>query len=53
MDVNIFKAYRDCINEIDDYFEYKCESKKDQSFIHNVLEKLNSKVLNAFTEKVK
>lgn len=37
-DINIL--YRDAINQIDDYFEYRNESEKDRKFIHGVLNTL-------------
>lgn len=41
-DINI--AYREAINEVDDYFEYRNESKKDREFIHKVLIKLTNRL---------
>lgn len=37
-------AYRDTINRIDDFFEYRNESKKDRKFIHEQLDKLSEKM---------
>lgn len=33
-------AYRNFVNAIDDYFEYRCESKKDQKKVHQLLQNL-------------
>lgn len=33
-------AYMKAVNKIDDYFEYRCESKKDQQEVHKVLKEL-------------
>lgn len=34
--------YQRAINEIDDYFEYRMESKLDQKYVHYVLANLTS-----------
>lgn len=36
----ILSAYGSAINKIDDYFEYTCESKQDQEFVHKILDNL-------------
>lgn len=36
----ILSHYRKAINEIDDYFEYSMESKKDQKKVRKILAKL-------------
>lgn len=33
-------TYRKFVNAIDDYFEYRCESKKDQKKVHQLLQNL-------------
>lgn len=40
-------AYRTAINEIDDYFEYQCDSKKDQKEVHKILARLTKKIKKA------
>ena len=39
-----FQLYQNAINEIDDYFEYRNESKKDRKMVHSILEKLTRKL---------
>lgn len=34
-------AYIKTINELDDYFEYRCESKKDRAFVYKTIENLS------------
>lgn len=41
---DLFNVYVNHLNEIDDYFEYRCESKRDQSYVHTILNKLTIKV---------
>jgi hypothetical protein len=36
-------AYMHAVNDIDDYFEYRCKSKEDQSVVHGILDQLHSK----------
>ncbi len=36
------KHYQKAVNEIDDYFEYRMESKRDQKQVHFVLANLTS-----------
>jgi hypothetical protein len=42
------KAYIESINEIDDYFEYANESKRDREFVHSVLNKLTNKLTGIY-----
>lgn len=37
-------AYQDAINQIDDYFEYAMESKRDQKKVHQILGNLTDKL---------
>jgi hypothetical protein len=38
----------EALNQIDDYFEYRCKSKEDQAEVHRILEEFANKV-NALT----
>ena len=40
----ILRAYVEAFNELDDYFEYKAESKKDRVVVFGVLDRLNDKI---------
>ncbi len=40
----ILNLYKKTINNIDDFFEYKNESKKDRAFIYNQLDSLTQKI---------
>lgn len=48
--IEIFKLerrlsmYQRAINEIDDYFEYRMESKKDQEEVRSILKKLTESI---------
>lgn len=42
------KAYKTTINQIDDWFEYANESKKDRDFIHAELDKLTAELLKIY-----
>ncbi len=35
-----FVAYKKCLNRIEDYFEYRNESKKDREFVHAQMREL-------------
>lgn len=37
-------AYQKAVNQIDDYFEYAMESKRDQSRVHQILGDLTEKL---------
>lgn len=37
-------AYRNFVNEVDDYFEYRCESKKDQQKVYQLLQNLTERL---------
>ena len=41
------EAYQKAINEIDDYFEYRFESKKDKAFVLGALDRLCDDLLDA------
>lgn len=47
----VLTAYVEAINEIDDYFEYRNESKKDRERVHMILEKLTGKLSNGQSPK--
>ena len=36
--------YMDALNEIDDYFEYRCESKEDRAHVFEILTTLATKL---------
>jgi hypothetical protein len=36
--------YIAAMNKIDDYFEYRCESKEDQEYVHEVLGELREEL---------
>jgi len=38
------RAYQKAMNEIDDYFEYSMESKKDQKKVHQILSNLTDTI---------
>ena len=40
----VLEAYAKAINKIDDYFEYRNESKVDRDFVHVVLAKLEADI---------
>lgn len=40
----VLNLYQQAIDVIDDYFEYRCESKKDQRKIHQILENLTEEL---------
>lgn len=42
--------YRKAINQIDDYFEYINESKRDREFVHKILDKLFNDVIELHTK---
>lgn len=44
-------AYRNFVNAIDDYFEYRCESKKDQKKVHQLLQNLTEALVVINNEK--
>lgn len=39
-------AYQNAVNEIDDYFEYRCESDKDKRKVYKVLQTLTENLEN-------
>ena len=45
-------AYRNFINKIDDYFEYRNESLKDRKKVHELLDKLSEELCNSGREKL-
>ena len=45
--IEILSAYANAINKIDDYFEYRNESKVDRDFVHVVLAKLEADIRKA------
>jgi hypothetical protein len=48
---NILELYIKAINEVDDYFEYRCESKKDQKKVHDILEQLTKELSEVETDE--
>lgn len=46
------QLYREAINSIDDYFEYRNESVKDREFIHKVLDKLCKDIIQLQTDDI-
>jgi len=42
------QAYIDCINRIDDYFEYRFESVKDRAVVMLALEKLTDELVEIY-----
>lgn len=42
----LFPIYAQAINELDDYFEYTNESKKDKAFVMGVIDRLTEQVKN-------
>lgn len=40
----ILHLYRNAINALDDYFEYRCQSEQDQKYVHGVLNTLTTKL---------
>lgn len=49
--VNTLEAYQKAVNKIDDYFEYQCESKKDQARVHKILDELRKDLLDIHGRK--
>ena len=49
--IELFKAYRKGINKIDDYFEYRAESKKDQKYVHTVLQEVSEDVMRLLDDR--
>jgi len=49
----ILDAYIKAINEIDDWFEYANESKKDREMIHGVLEKLTYRLVEIHRDNIR
>lgn len=43
-------AYRNFVNNIDDYFEYSCESKRDQKKVHQLLQNLTETLVRVENE---
>lgn len=41
------RAYRNFVNNIDDYFEYRNESKKDRQKVHQLLQNLTDQLVNS------
>lgn len=42
---SLLMVYRNCINNIDDYFEYTNESQKDRKKVHQLLQNLTEKLV--------
>lgn len=40
MSNSTLESYIKAINKIDDYFEYQCQSQKDQQRVHKILKEL-------------
>ena len=43
------RLYQNAINRIDDYFEYTCESTKDQQVVYKILDELNDSLKETVT----
>jgi len=48
--LKIMKIYREAINQIDDYFEYRNESKRDKEFVMGVLDGIADKIKTLNTD---
>ena len=44
------KAYRNFVNQIDDYFEYRDESIEDRKKVHQLLQNLTEQLVNVENE---
>lgn len=40
----LLNLYTQAVNEIEDYFEYRCKSKVDQAEVHRILDELTEKI---------
>lgn len=49
----MLECYQRTINDIDDYFEYTRESRKDASYVYNKLDNLSNNLKNVFIDKNK
>lgn len=50
---NRLGIYQKAINEIDDYFEYRNESKKDRKAVHGVLGRLTERLEVEYSRRIK
>lgn len=44
MSGTLLNLYTQAVNEIEDYFEYRCKSKVDQAEVHRILDELTEKI---------
>lgn len=42
--MDILEIYREAINKIDDYFEYRNESERDKTFVMGVIDEITPKI---------
>jgi hypothetical protein len=50
---NRLTIYQGAVNEIDDYFEYRNESKKDRKKVHEILKRLTENLVDEHARRIK